>query len=70
MKGITIVRDETNNKRFVQIEEQVLEEYENCLEDLFDIISTELRKDEPTISFEDVLAELKKSGKLSDDADV
>ena len=68
MEGITIIKDETHNRRFVQIDESLFEEYEACMEDLFDIISVELRKDDPDRSFDDVLKELKKTGKLPKDA--
>ena len=64
MKGITFITDETHNKRFVQIDIDQLEKYQNKIEDLLDVIIAESRKDDEEISWEEVKAQLKTSGKL------
>jgi hypothetical protein len=64
MKGITFIKDETHNKRLVQIDLDTIEKYEEKMEDLFDIIIAEARKDEESISWEEVKKQLKKKGKL------
>jgi hypothetical protein len=64
MKGITFIRDETHNKRFVQIDLDQLEKHQNKVEDLLDAIIAESRKDDEEISWEDVKKQLKAAGKL------
>jgi hypothetical protein len=64
MTGITFITDETHNKRFVQIDLDTLEKYEERLEDLFDAIIAESRKDEESISWEEIKKNLKKKGKI------
>lgn len=64
MTGITFIKDETHNKRFVQIDLDTLEKYEEKFEDLFDTIIAESRKDEENISWEALKKDLKKKGKL------
>lgn len=63
MKGVTFIRDETHNKRFVQIDLEELEKHQNKIEDLLDVIIAESRKDDEEISWEDVKTQLKASGK-------
>ena len=64
MKGITLIKDETHNKRFVQIDVDTLQKFEERVEDLLDAIIAESRKDEKIVSWEAVKKELKKKGKL------
>ena len=64
MKGITFITDETHNKRFVQIDLEELEKHQNKIEDLLDVIIAESRKDDKEISWEDIKAQLKASGKM------
>ena len=64
MKGITFITDETHKKRLVQIELDTIEKYEERLEDLFDIILAEARKDEEKIPLAEVRRQLIKAGKL------
>ncbi len=64
MKGITFITDETHNKRFVQIDLDQLEKYQNKVEDLLDVIIAESRKEDEEISWEDVKKQLKAAGKL------
>ncbi len=58
MKGVTFLKDETSNKRYVQIELKTLEKDE-LWEDIFDLITIELRKKEETLSWEQVKKNLK-----------
>ena len=64
MKGITLIKDETHNKRFVQIDVDTLQKFEERVEDLLDAIIAESRKDEEIVSWDAVKKELKKKGKL------
>ncbi len=52
MDGITILKNETNNHRLMQIDLNLLASNEELLEDVYDIIAIELRKDEETIPWE------------------
>lgn len=65
MTGITFIKDETHNKRFVQIDLDTLENYEERVEDLFDAIIAESRKDEENVSWEEIKKDLKKRGRYS-----
>ena len=53
------VTDSDGNKKAVILP---IEEYEDLLEDLHDLAVAAQRKDEPTISHEQLLAELNKDG--------
>ncbi len=64
MKGVTFITDETRKKRFVQIELEAIEKYEEDVHDLIDAIIAESRRDEPKKSWEEVRKSLKKKGKL------
>lgn len=64
MKGVTFITDETHKKRFVQIDLKALGEYDNRMEDLFDVIMAESRKGEEKIPIEEVRRQLKKAGQL------
>ena len=64
MKGITFIKDETHNKRFVQIDVDTLQKFEERVEDLLDVIIAESRKDEESVSWEQVKKGLKKKSKL------
>ena len=64
MKGITLIKDETHNKRFVQIDVDTLRKFEERVEDLLDVIIAESRKDEESVSWEQVKKGLKKKSKL------
>jgi len=64
MKGVTFITDETHNKRFVQIDLDKLEKYQDEIEDLLDVIVAESRKDEEEISWEDLKKQLQAEGKL------
>jgi len=64
MKGISYITDDKNRKKAVVIEMKTLVQYDEQIEDLFDVIIAESRKDEPTVAWEEVKAQLKKKGKL------
>ena len=65
MEGVTIIKDETHNKRYIQIElETAAQMSTEEIEDLFDAAIAESRKGEETITLEELEAELKKVGKL------
>ncbi len=57
------ITDAAGNKTAVILP---LEEYEELLEDLQDLAALAERRDEPTISHEDVVARLKRDGYLQD----
>lgn len=61
---MTIIKDETHNKRFVQIDLDELENHQNELEDMLDIIISESRKDDEEVSWESLKNQLKEDGKL------
>ena len=64
MEGISIIHNETNGKKYVQIALEILEENQSSLEDLLDTIIAESRKNDPTISLEELKKRLQKSGQL------
>jgi hypothetical protein len=64
MKGVSYVTDDKHRTKAVLIEIKTLEKYEEQIEDLFDVIIAESRKDEPKRSWEEVRKSLKKKGKL------
>ena len=64
MKGVTIIKDETNNKRFVQIDLEELEQHQGKIEELLDIVIAESRQDDEEVSWADLKLQLKETGKL------
>ena len=52
MEAITILKNEENNHRVMQIDLSLLEKDETLLEDVNDIIAVELRKNEETIPWD------------------
>jgi hypothetical protein len=64
MKGVTFIKDETHNKRFVQIDIDELDQHQNQVEDLLDIIIAKSRKDDEEISWDELKKQLKAEGKL------
>ena len=66
MKGVSFVTDETHNRRYMQIDLKDVSKYsDETLEDLFDIIVSEARKDEKSEPWESVKTELVKERKIS-----
>ncbi len=64
MDGITILKNEANNHRLMQIDLNILANDQELLEDVYDIIAIELRKNEETIPWEEVKQQLHEKGKL------
>jgi hypothetical protein len=61
MKGINYVTDDKNRKVAVQID---LRKYGELWEDFYDNMIVEMRKNEEKIPLDEVIATLKKQGKL------
>ena len=64
MKGVSYITDDQNKKKAVVIELSTLERYSNELEDLLDGLIAESRKNDEKVPLQDVIGNLKKSGKL------
>ena len=64
MEAITILKNESNNHRVMQIDLDMLVSDEEQLEDVYDIIAVELRKNEETVSWEEAKKQLQSEGKL------
>ena len=64
MKGVTILTDEKNKKKILQVDINEVAKNPEKFEDLMDVIIAEARKDEKKIPWETVKQQLKKSGKL------
>ncbi|MBA2563701.1 MAG: hypothetical protein H0V14_12495 [Chitinophagaceae bacterium] len=58
MDAITILKDETHNRKIIQVDLEQLSKDEELLEDLFDIIISETRKNDELISWEEAKKEL------------
>lgn len=54
MQGVTILKNESNNHRLIQIDLDELNGNEDALEDILDIITVEMRKDEESVAWNDV----------------
>ena len=64
MDAITILKNESNNHRLMQIDLDMLVSDEEQLEDVYDIIAVELRKNEEAVSWEEAKKQLQNEGKL------
>lgn len=64
MKGVTIMTEEKSGKRIAQLDLSLLSKNTKELEDLFDILIAESRKDEKDISWNEIKKDLKKKRKL------
>ena len=64
MKGVSYLTDKKNKKKAVVIDLKALERFDEQIEDLFDVIISEARRDEPSIPWEKVKERLKKKDKL------
>jgi len=64
MKGVTILTDEKNKRKIVQVDIKEIARNPDEFEDLIDVLVAESRRSEPKISFETVKKNLKKKGKL------
>ena len=64
MEAITVLKNEKNNHRLMQIDLDLISKNDIPLEDLYDIIAIELRKNEETIPWEQVKQNLQQDAKL------
>jgi uncharacterized membrane protein len=64
MQGVTILKDQRNNKKIFQVDRKEVAKNPQKFEDFMDVIIAESRKDEKKISWETAKKELKKAGKL------
>ncbi|MBS1545741.1 MAG: hypothetical protein JST38_06035 [Bacteroidetes bacterium] len=64
MKGITILEDRANKKRYLQIDLAELDKRREQIEDMLDGLIAEQRAGQPTISLEQLEKKLHKQGKL------
>ncbi|MBS1944069.1 MAG: hypothetical protein JST98_02450 [Bacteroidetes bacterium] len=65
MKGVSMLYDEARHRRLIQIDLDELDiREEEAMEDLFDLIIAESRKDTDKISLEELQRLLKADGKL------
>lgn len=53
MSLVTILRDETHNKKLMQIDINALSQNQELLEDIIDLKSIEMRKDEDVIAWDE-----------------
>ena len=53
MEAITILRNESNNHRLMQVDLDLLAKDEELLEDFYDLLAIELRKTEESIPWEE-----------------
>lgn len=58
MEAITVLKDESNNRRLLQIDLDALAANEELLEDVYDIIAIELRRHEESIPWEEAKKQL------------
>lgn len=63
-KPYKLIRDKRNKPKYVQLDLKKIPHTLEELEDMFDAIVAESRKDEPSIPWDKVKADLKKAGKL------
>ena len=61
---MSYITDEKRKRKAVVIDLKTLEQYDEQIEDLFDAIIAESRRDETSSSWEEVKKRLKKKGKL------
>ncbi len=64
MKGIIILEDRANKKRYLQIDLAELDKRREQIEDMLDGLIAEQRAGQPTISLEQMEKKLQKQGKL------
>jgi hypothetical protein len=64
MRGVTILKNEKNNRKIVQFDVREIAKAPAKFEEFIDVLKAEERIQEKDISWETVKAQLKKSGKL------
>ncbi|HQV51327.1 MAG: hypothetical protein IPI00_16065 [Flavobacteriales bacterium] len=60
MKGVEILYDDKGNKRYVQLDVNTIVNEPEAVEELLDVIICEARKNEPSISLEELKVRSKK----------
>jgi len=63
MDAITILTNENNNHRLMQIDLDILAMDEDLLEDVYDLIAIELRRNEETIPWEEAKKQIEEHGR-------
>jgi hypothetical protein len=64
MKGVSILKDEKNNKRILQVDLKEVAKYPDEFEEVIDSLVAEERENDKETSWEEVKKQLKKKGKL------
>lgn len=64
MKGVTILKNEKNNRKIVQFDVKEIAKSPAKFEELLDVLVAEERIQEKDISWRDVKTQLKKAGKI------
>ena len=64
MKGVTVLYDEANKRRLLQIDLSEVDRENEAIEDLFDLIIAETPEEGGSISLEEMKRLLKVDGKL------
>lgn len=61
MEAVTILKNEENDHKLVQIDIDAIADNDELIEELFDFLTIELRRNEETISWEEVKKQLESS---------
>jgi len=64
MKGLTIMTDESSGRRIAQLGLTLLSKNSAQLEDVFDLLIAESRKDEKEFSWGEIRKDLKSKGRM------
>lgn len=64
MELIKLLNDRSNNHQLIQIDLHELSKNPDLLEDIYDIIAIELRKNEESLSWEEAKLQLTNLGKI------
>ncbi len=64
MKGLTKMTEESSGKRIAQLDLTLLSKSKTSLEDVFDLLIAEARKDEQEFSWEEIRKDLKSKGRM------
>ncbi|MCU0320267.1 MAG: hypothetical protein MUE88_09355 [Flavobacteriales bacterium] len=64
MKGVSIIEDKTKKRRYVQIDLKAVKDDREWIQDVFDLMIAESRKDEKRVPWSNIKARLKKEGRL------
>lgn len=64
MKGVTILKNEKNNRKIVQFDVKEIAKSPSKFENFIDVLVAEERSNEKDINWKDVKIQLKKAGKI------